>query len=545
MEIRGQIVDITRRRIFPGCIRVEEGHIAKIREEKKVPEQFILPGFIDSHIHIESSLLVPAEFARLAVVHGTVATVSDPHEIANVLGLDGVKYMLNNAANVPFKFYFGAPACVPATPFETAGAELNIEDLEALLQREDILFLSEMMNAPGVCQRNPHELKKLSVARKYGKQVDGHSPGLRGDSARQYAQAGITADHECVSLDEAREKIGYGMWVQIREGSAARNLEELIPIIDEYPDRVMFCSDDRHPDDLVAGHINEMVRRAVGQGVDLFNVLQAACINPVVHYGLKVGLLQVGDPADFIVVDDLKEFQVSATHLQGMKVAENHRTLLTQQPAEPINQFNCQPKSAADFQVPIQPGLLEVITVTDGQLITGRELLEPSVENGFAVADVDRDLSKLTVVNRYANRPPAVAFIRNFGLQSGALASSVAHDSHNIVSVGTSDEALARAVNLVIQHKGGLCVVTKDEEIVLPLPVAGIMTPADGYDVARLYSHLDQKAKELGSSLMAPFMTLSFMALLVIPELKLSDQGLFDGVNFSFTPLFRESSPNE
>jgi len=545
LEIRGQVVHITGRRIFPGCVKVQEGRIVDIQEEREAPHQFILPGFIDSHIHIESSLLVPAEFARLAVVHGTVATVSDPHEIANVLGLEGVEYMLNNAATVPFKFYFGAPACVPATPFETAGAELSIEDLETLLQREDILFLSEMMNAPGVCQHNPHELKKLSVARKYGKQVDGHSPGLRGDSARQYAQAGITTDHECVSLEEAREKIDYGLWIQIREGSAARNLEELIPLIDEYPNRVMFCSDDRHPDDLVAGHINGMVRRAVERGVDLFNVLQAACVNPVVHYGLKVGLLRKDDPADFIVVNDLQEFHVLATYLQGVKVAEDHQTLFPQQPTEPINRFECRPKSTTDFQVPLQPGLLEVITVTDGQLITGRELMEPSVEDGFAVADVSRDLLKLTVVDRYTNRPPAVAFIRNFGLQSGALASSVAHDSHNIIAVGTSDEVLARAVNLVIRHKGGLCVITDNEETILPLPVAGIMSHTDGYEVARLYSHLDRKAKELGSPLKAPFMTLSFMALLVIPELKLSDQGLFDGVNFSFTPLFRESPPNE
>ncbi len=545
MDISGQIVDVTQRRTFPGRITVREGRIWEIQEARDVPHQFILPGFIDSHIHIESSLLVPAEFARLAVVHGTVATVSDPHEIANVLGLSGVEYMLNNAATVPFKFYFGAPACVPATPFETAGAELNIGELETLLQREEILFLSEMMNAPGVCQNEPHELEKLAVARKYVKQVDGHSPGFRGEKARRYAQAGITTDHECVSLEEAREKIRYGMWIQIREGSAARNLAELLPIIDEYPHQVMFCSDDRHPDDLVAGHINRMVRRALEQGMDLFNTLQAACVNPVLHYGLKVGLLRVSDPADFIVVNNLREFDVLATYLRGVKVAGNNQTLLARQLVAAINRFECQPKSAADFKVPLQPGFLEVITVADGQLITGRTLEEPSVKDGCAVVDVERDLLKLTVVNRYKNRPPAVAFIRNFGLRSGALASSVAHDSHNIVAVGTSDETLARAVNLIIQHQGGLCVVADEEETILPLPVAGIMTNADGYEVARLYSHIDRKAKELGSPLKAPFMTLSFMALLVIPELKLSDRGLFDGVRFSFTPLFRKSSPDE
>ncbi len=536
--ISGKIIDITRRRIYSGRIVVEGGVIQSLSETDEAEDQYILPGFIDGHIHVESSMLVPSEFARLAAVHGTVATVSDPHEIANVLGREGVEYMIENAATVPFKFYFGAPACVPATPFETTGARFTAGDLEMILQKPEILYLSEMMNVPGVLHQAESEREKLELAKRYGKRVDGHAPELRGKEAKSYVSAGITTDHECVTLAEAREKISYGMTIQIREGSAAKNLEDLLPLIDEYPEHVMLCSDDRHPDDLVEGHIRQMVIRALQSGCDMYNVLRAACVNPVKHYGLDVGQLQPGDPADFIIVDNLDAWNILATFADGHKIAENNQPLLPSRTVARINVFNAVAKAPADFALSAGKGQLRVIDVIDGQLITKLSLETPKIEKGMVVPDIQRDLLKITVVNRYRDEKPAVAFIRNFGLKSGAIASSVAHDSHNIVAVGTSDDDLCRAVNLIIRHRGGVCVVDGAVEDILPLPVAGIMTDGDGYAVARQYAGLDRRARALGSPLQAPFMTLSFMALLVIPELKLSDKGLFDGNNFEFTPLF-------
>jgi len=534
----GKIIDVINRVIFSGVITVKNGMIQSIENAEGVDDQYILPGFIDGHIHIESSMLVPSEFARLASVHGTVATVSDPHEIANVLGIKGVEFMMDNASTVPFKFYFGAPACVPATPFETAGAQFTSKDLETLFQKKEILYLSEMMNVPGVLNDHPGELDKLTLAGKYGKKVDGHSPELRGMDAEKYVKSGITTDHECVTIEEAREKISYGMTVQIREGSAAKNLDDLMPLIDEYPGKVMLCSDDRHPDDLVESHIRQMVLRAKLGGYDLFNILQAASVTAVKHYGLDVGLLQEGDCADFIVVDNLDEMNVLSTMVNGQKIADMNRPLLHTQTVKKVNIFNTEEKSVYDFSIPAGQGKIRVMDVIDGQLITKSSLESPKIKNGYAVQDIERDLLKITVVNRYKNQKPAVAFIRNFGLKLGAIASSVAHDSHNIVAVGATDLDLCNAVNLIIKHQGGVCVVNGNDKNVIPLPVAGIMTDGDGYEVGRQYAQLDQLAKDMGSALTAPFMTLSFMALLVIPDLKLSDQGLFDGKTFNFIPLF-------
>ena len=534
----GKIIDVIDRVIFSGVITVKNGMIQSIEKAEGVDDQYILPGFIDGHIHIESSMLVPSEFARLASVHGTVAAVSDPHEIANVLGIKGVEFMVENASTVPFKFYFGAPACVPATPFETAGAQIDSSDLETLFQKKDILYLSEMMNIPGVLNDDPNELNKIALARKYGKRIDGHAPELCGDAAEKYVNSGITTDHECVTLEEAREKISYGGTIQIREGSAAKNLDDLMPLIDEFPEKVMFCSDDRHPDDLVESHIGDLVIRAKNLGYDLFNILQAACVNPVTHYGLNVGLLQTGDPADFIIIDNLDEMNILSTYVNGVKIADINGPLLSTQTVEKVNVFNAVKKSMGDFEVPACKDQMRVIDVIDGQLITKSSLVTPKIEDGCAVQDIDRDLLKIAVINRYQNEKPAIAFIRNFGLKSGAIASSVAHDSHNIVAVGATDVDLCNAVNLVIRHRGGVCAVNGGDELIIPLPIAGIMSDGDGYKVAKQYAELDQFAKQIGSTLNAPFMTLSFMALLVIPELKLSDQGLFDGKSFKFTPLF-------
>ena len=540
-QIRGRIVDVLRQTIFPGIISFSGGKIQAIHKaadgdnnDRELP--FILPGFIDAHIHIESSMLVPSQFAILAVVHGTVATVSDPHEIANVCGIKGVEYMISDGKKVPFGFFFGAPSCVPATVFETAGAELNAADIEKLLQQDEIKYLSEMMNFPGVLMKDPEVMKKIAAAHKLNKPVDGHAPGLRGEQAKQYIDAGISTDHECFTKDEALDKLKQGMHILIREGSAAKNFEALIDLLNHYPEKIMFCSDDKHPDSLVEGHINQLCARAVDKGIDLFKILRAACINPVLHYKLEVGLLREGESADFILVKDLRGFEVLQTYIKGECVAENGKSLIRLPGSDAgndtvINHFSCTKKTINDFHLAEPEAALPVIEALNGQLITnkwmnGKVLSEPDIVN---------DILKIVVVNRYKDAPVAKAFIKNFGLKKGAIASSVAHDSHNIVAVGADDLSICNAVNMIIEHKGGVSLWSGDGEpgnIILPLPVGGLMSNEDGYQVAAQYAAIDKAAKALGSNLSAPYMTLSFMALLVIPHLKLSDKGLFDGDDF-------------
>lgn len=537
-QVSGHIVDVRNQKIFSGIIEVLNGKIISVTPSSYVPDQYILPGFIDAHVHIESSMLIPSEFARLAVVHGTVATVSDPHEIANVLGIDGIKYMIRNGKKVPFKFYFGASSCVPATTFETAGASLGVGEIDELLQMNEIKYMSEMMNFPGVLFEDPDVMAKIAVAKKYNKPIDGHAPGLKGDDARKYIQAGITTDHECFTMEEALDKIQWGMKIQIREGSAAKNFEALIGLLNSHPEMVLFCSDDKHPNDLERGHINDLVKRAVAKGYDPMKVLRSCILNPVDHYGLDIGLLQVDDDADFIIVDNLKDFNVQATYVQGQLVSEDGKSLIASVEESEPNFFEAKPVSIDDIYVPAQDGNLRVIEALDGQLITNTLLVEPHVKNGGVVSDPQNDVLKLVVVNRYAPEKPAVAFIRNFNLKQGAIASTVAHDSHNIIAVGVNDEDIARAINLLVEARGGISLVDGRSEQVLPLPVAGLMSADDGFAVAQAYDKMDKRAKNMGSTLNAPYMTLSFMALLVIPELKLSDKGLFDGNKFAFTGLF-------
>ena len=549
--VSGNIVNITDRRIFSGTITVENGCIQQIEVLGNEPDPglpYLLPGFIDSHVHIESSMLVPSEFARLAVVHGTVGTISDPHEIANVCGMAGVEYMIENGQTVPFKFCFGAPSCVPATSFETAGATLNAADVKTLLERPEVRYLSEMMNFPGVLNGDEEVLSKIAAAHELGKPVDGHAPGLRGDAARRYISAGISTDHECFTREEAFEKIQYGMKILIREGSAAKNFEALIDLLQDYPDQIMFCSDDKHPDSLVSGHIDQLCARAVAKGINVFHVLQAACINPVLHYRMPVGLLREGDPADFILVTDLQDFKVQQTYINGIRVAEKGSSLIQAGKAAVLNHFDCDTKQTADFLFPLTKfghtdaenmEQVYVVEALDGQLIT-HKLKEPISSFTFSdnnlQANTDKDLLHMVVVNRYHPAPIAKCFVKNFGLKTGAIASSVAHDSHNIIAVGTSPASLCQAVNRIIESRGGVSAVRPTasgwDEVVVQLPVAGLMSTKDGYAVAREYSAVDALAKEMGSTLTAPFMTLSFMALLVIPHLKLSDLGLFDGDEF-------------
>jgi adenine deaminase len=530
--LKGNIVDVLNQKIFPGQITISKGRILEVAELDEKLETFILPGFVDAHIHVESSMLIPSEFARIAVMHGTVATVSDPHEIGNVLGVSGVEYMIENAKKAPLKIFFGAPSCVPATGFETAGAIIGPQDVERLLDKKEIVYLSEVMNFPGVLAGDEHLQKKIKAAKQRNKQVDGHAPGLRGDSLKKYIAAGITTDHESFEYEEGLEKLQLGMKLLIREGSAAKNYEALAPLIKDYWQDIMFCSDDKHPDEFIKGHINELVKRAFKEGYEKLHVLYCACVHPVKHYGLNVGLLQKGDEADFIVVDDLEELSNIKTYIGGKLWAENGKTFIPHVEERLVNNFCASYKTSEDFAVEETPGPIKVIEARDGQLITGSYDFMPKLEGGKVKSSIEEDVLKIAVVNRYGEAPVSCAFIKGFGLKKGAIASSVAHDSHNIVAVGVDDESLCEAVNLIFREKGGVAAVSGLTQKILPLPVAGIMSNAPYDEIAAQYSEVDNMAKEMGSTLKAPFMTLSFMALLVIPELKLSDKGLFDVQKF-------------
>jgi len=541
MLVSGQFVDIFNRRIYPADIQIENGTISSIQEVATAPDRYIMPGFVDAHIHIESSMLAPSAFARLAVLHGTVATVSDPHEIANVCGVAGVRYMVENSKTVPFKFFFGAPSCVPATGFETAGASLNADTVAELLADKDIWYLSEMMNYPGVLHNDPEVMAKINAAHKVGKPVDGHAPGLRGDTAAAYASAGISTDHECFSLEEALDKVALGMHILIREGSAAKNYEALCELLRLHPERVMFCSDDKHPDELVVNHINSLVSRSLAKGYDLYDVLKAACVNPVLHYKLPVGLLRTGEPADFIVVENLSGLKILETWIDGKPAAINGVAQFGDVPVPVINNFNTNTRKPSDFTVKADKNdcLIRVIEAIEGQLITNCIELTAKVVDGEIVSDTTRDILKIVVVNRYQPYlPVSVGFIKNIGIKKGAMASTVGHDCHNIIAVGVNDNSICDAVNALIAVKGGISVVEDENNIsCMPLPVGGLMSDKNGWQTAKAYTEIDRKAKELGTPLKAPFMTLSFMALLVIPSLKLSDKGLFDGSTFRFTDL--------
>jgi adenine deaminase len=537
MIVQGNIVDIQNKRIFKGEVEIENDKILAIRASDHSIEHYILPGFVDAHIHIESSMLVPSEFAKIAVIHGTVATVSDPHEIANVLGVKGVDFMIENGKKVPLKFNFGAPSCVPATSFESAGAIIDADDIQLMMENPDIKYLAEMMNYPGVLFDDEEVLKKIQHSKNNNKPIDGHAPGLRGADVTKYIAAGISTDHECFTFDEALEKLQKGMKVIIREGSAAKNFEALITLLPQHFENMMFCSDDKHPDDLLLGHINQLCERAVAKGIDVFKVLQTACVNPVKHYNLEVGLLQKGDAADFILVDNLKEFNVLETYINGELVAKNGESFVKSVPFEVLNNFDTDTKNVADFRFESSANKIRVIEALDGELVTNQIEAASLIVDGNLVSNTATDVLKMTVVNRYKNAKPSIAFIKNFGITEGAIASSVGHDSHNIIAIGVSDEAICKAVNLIIENRGGVCAVNSSEEKIVSLPVAGIMSDKSAKEIGKAYAELDIMAKQMGSTLRAPYMSLSFMALLVIPSLKLSDKGLFDGTSFKFTSL--------
>jgi adenine deaminase len=538
ITVSGQYVDIMGKRIYPATLTISNGTIESIIPCSNAPMHYIMPGFIDSHVHIESSMLIPSSFARLAVVHGTIGTISDPHEIANVCGVNGVHYMIENGKKVPFHFFFGAPSCVPATIFETAGAVIDSDQVSTLLAHKDIYFLSEVMNFPEVLHKEEEVMKKIRAAHMAGKPVDGHAPGIRGGAAKQYIQSGISTDHECFTIEEALDKLSWGMKILIREGSAAKNFEALYELLDDHPHMTMLCSDDKHPDSLLAGHINTLCARAVANGIDIFNVLRAACINPILHYKLPIGEARAGDPANFIIVEDLISFQVKQTYIDGTLVAENGQSYIPVIKERLLNHFEAT--FINEHALQLQPtqfprnekGEIPVMVAIDGQLITPIQWISPTIQNNLLVSNSLVDILKIVVYNRYKKSPPKIAFVKNFGIKKGAIASTVAHDSHNIIAVGLEDYSITKAINLLIAQKGGISCVNEKKEKVLGLPVAGLMSIDDPYIVAKEYTDIDVMAKELGSQLSAPFMTLSFMALLVIPHLKLSDKGLFDGDQF-------------
>lgn len=536
--IKGNIVDVVGRRIFPGEVIIENGRIKAVNESAVKSQHYIMPGFTDAHIHIESSMLVPSEFARMAVVHGTICTVSDPHEIANVLGIKGVEFMVENGHSVPFHFVFGAPSCVPATPFETSGALLDVKAIENLFDRLDLKYMSEMMNFPGVINGQPEVMAKIEAARKRNLPIDGHAPNLSQHALKAYVSAGISSDHECASLREALEKASLGMHILIREGSAAHNFDELLPLLRIHPEKVMFCSDDLHPDHLAEGHINLLVAKALKAGYDLFDVLRACTLNPVTHYKTHVGLLQPGDSADFIITQELQDFKIVQTWVGGKLVAENGRSLIEPIEVAAPNIFKAHKIKPEELLLISKGGRMRVIEIHDGQLYTGSKDVEAPPAGSPFIPDTSRDLLLLAVVNRYYPNKPTLCPVTGSRMQSGALASSVAHDSHNIIAIGTSPEEIARAINLVIENRGGLALVVEEYQAILPLPVAGLMTTSDGFQTAQVYRDINQQAQKLAPGLSAPFMTLSFLALPVIPELKLTDKGLFYVNDFQYIDIF-------
>jgi adenine deaminase len=533
----GNMVDLFNEEIYGAEITVKDGKIISIQRKETENSSFILPGLIDSHIHIESSMLTPQQFGRVALSHGTVATVSDPHEIANVLGIEGVKYMIENAAGSDLRFFFGAPSCVPATEFESSGAQLSPGEIEILFKESNLTFLSEMMNYPGVILGDKEILSKIQIAKEYNKRIDGHAPGLRGNDLQIYIDAGIETDHECSTLSEATEKINRGMIIQIREGSAAKNFEALWTLIDKYPGKVMLCSDDLHPDDLMEGHINRLLKQASEKKINLYNLLRTVTVNPVLHYGLGMGLLRVGDNADFIMVDDLKSFSVSKTYISGINVYDRSMGLREMPGQKIINKFNAKEISNDSLIIPNRGKKVKVISVKDRELIT-TSFIALLKGNPDLSSDIKQDILKLVVLNRYESEPPGLAFIHNFNLKKGAMASSIAHDSHNIIATGVENSEIAECINWIISNRGGVAIHDGTQVIGLPLPIGGIISAEKAEYVAEKYKEINKIAHHLGCRLRSPFMTLSFMALLVIPELKLSNRGLFDGKNFRFTSLY-------
>lgn len=535
--IEGNIVDIIDRTIRKGRVYFS-GIIESIQYDDAIEsEAYILPGLIDAHVHIESSMMSPLEYSKVAIRNGVVAAVTDPHEIANVCGMEGVEFMIKNAQLTPMKISTGAPSCVPATPFETSGACLGSKEITLLFEKGWCSHLSEMMNFPGVVNADDEVLSKLNIAKKYHKSIDGHAPLLKGNDLETYINAGISTDHECTSLEEAIEKIHLGMKIMLRESSASHDFDILLPLIQNHSDQVMFCTDDIHPDDLEVGYINLLVKRAIHAGYSIFDVLSASTYTAINHYHLSVGVLQIKDQADFIVVDSLDEFNILKTVISGNEIYDGDKVHVSVVTNESVNNFYRNNITIEDIQIKANGNFLNVIEISEGSLLT-KKLIYPIVGNNLCVqSNIENDIIKIVVVNRYQKAKPAIAFIKGFKLKNGAIAGSIAHDSHNIIAIGVDDKEIIAAIKTIQDNKGGLVVVDDCYVDFLELPIAGLMSNADCVTVALNYKILLQKAKSLGCFLHSPFMTMAFMSLLVIPEIKLSDKGLFDGNKFEIIDL--------
>ncbi len=536
-KVEGRLVDIHKREIYNACVEIEGKKIKKIEKIERPVENWVLPGLIDAHIHIESSMLCPGTFAAASVPHGTIGVVADPHEIANVLGMIGIEYMIEDGKTVPVKFWFGAPSCVPATELETSGAKLTSKEIEILLNKPEIKHLAEMMNYPGVVYENAEIIRKINIAKEKNKRIDGHAPGLSGEDLKKYVEAGITTDHECSTIKEAKEKLNLGMKIIIREGSAARNLDALKELFKTDPEKLMLCSDDLHPEMLEKRHINKIVAKLISEGYNKFDIIRSATINPAKHYNLDAGMLRPGDNADFILVNDLGRMDVLETWIEGNKVFENGKVMFEYKSGRPVNNFNCNKISEQEIRIKNDGGKIRVINAFDGELITKETICETE-QTKLIEALTEKDILKIVVKDRYNDAKPAVGFIKGFGIKQGAFSSSIAHDSHNIIAIGTSDKDIVDAVNEIVKLKGGLSTAVNGKINSLQLNIAGIMSDKPCNLVASKYEELSDQVKNMGCKMSAPFMTLSFMALLVIPELKISDRGLFDGKRFCPVPLF-------
>ena len=532
--IEGNLVDVVNREIYPSTIKISERKIVSIERNSNSYDRYIMPGFVDAHVHVESSMLLPVEFSNIVTRLGTVAIVNDPHEIANVLGMEGVKKMMENSEKAALKFYYGIPSCVPATPFDRTAGKIDAEDAEEMAATGKFVALSEMMNIPGVLNNEPEVMAKLAVAKKYNLRIDGHAPALRGDKLSLYIGHGIETDHECVTLDEAEEKIMKGMKVIIREGSAAKNYEALKSLIGTRTDDVMFCTDDAHPDDLLQfGHINYMVKKALSDGFGIFDVLQVACLNPVRFYRLDVGTLNVGDKADFIITDDIERMNIISTFIDGENVFEKRSFYGLKEEWNSCNLFHHDRLTIADIETTLS-NQVECIKVMPDELVTGKMIFSLDNMNDKFESDLSADVLKIVYLNRYLNGKPQVGFVSGFGIKRGAFASCISHDSHNIIAIGCTDEDLVASINAVIEQKGGLSIKNGDKLLLLPLPIGGIISNLSCEEVAGQYLKLNDEIKTMGSVLKSPFMTLSFMSLIVIPYFKIGEKGMFDYNKFDF-----------
>ena len=564
MEFKAYILDVIANTIYPASITIKDGMFSEVTpivvtDDTELDfDGLVLPGLIDAHIHIESSMLTPAQFAKIAVRYGVTSAVCDPHEIANVLGIEGVEFMIENASQVPFNFYFTAPSCVPATPFETSGYSLGVSEIEYLLQKDEIIGLGEMMNFPGVINGDEEVLKKLDLARKYKKPIDGHAPLLSGENLDKYLEHDILTDHECVSFLEAFEKKRKGMKIMVREGSSAKNMEDIFNFkdsiydlefggLEEIPPSVLenniyslmfdfIVSDDKNSVDLVQGYLNESIKKAVDLGIGVLKAIDMTTVNPAYFYKLNSGVIVENAQADFIVIDELDTFKVLKTYIAGECVFDGENVLFDVPEVEAENSMNVGLKTPQDFDINYDGDECEVnvIKCFDGQLLTEKETATLKTKDGVIQSDILNDILKISVVERHGKNHVSNGFIKGFGLKKGAIASSIAHDSQNIVVIGYNSKDMADAVNRVIENKGGLAVESEDFDDSLSLPIAGLMTNEDAFEVASKLKHLQKMAYALGCEINEPFMTMAFMSLLVMPSIKLSDKGLFDVDSFEF-----------